>query len=127
MRFLERAAHANIKHITPTVVSKMELHAHDAVNGAEVMQDMVYEKKRQFEALMACLFTLLEVILTLNVHFHVIFANRKLRYASFTASVHFIFTVAGQRCRRGLLLLFFCQARRLYQVVSREECLIVRS
>ncbi|EGZ05914.1 hypothetical protein PHYSODRAFT_533223, partial [Phytophthora sojae] len=42
MRFLERAAHASIKHITPTIVTKMELHARDAVNAAELMQDMVY-------------------------------------------------------------------------------------
>ncbi|KAE9227562.1 hypothetical protein PF004_g11324 [Phytophthora fragariae] len=41
MRFLERAAHASVKYITSTEVTKMELHARDAVNAAEAMEDMI--------------------------------------------------------------------------------------
>ncbi|ETI37952.1 hypothetical protein F442_16062 [Phytophthora nicotianae P10297] len=42
MRFLEKAAEASIKCITPTLVTNMELHCRDAVNAAEKMNDMVY-------------------------------------------------------------------------------------
>ncbi|OWZ17686.1 hypothetical protein PHMEG_0008341 [Phytophthora megakarya] len=41
MRFLERAALNSIQYIIPTVVLKMELHARDSVNTAEVMQDIL--------------------------------------------------------------------------------------
>ncbi|POM76133.1 Hypothetical protein PHPALM_6667 [Phytophthora palmivora] len=42
MRFLERAAKASIKHVTPTLVAHMELHARDAVTATETMDDMCY-------------------------------------------------------------------------------------
>ncbi|POM62782.1 hypothetical protein PHPALM_28019 [Phytophthora palmivora] len=42
MRFLERAAKTSMKHVTPTLVAQMELHARDAVNAAENMKDMCY-------------------------------------------------------------------------------------
>ncbi|POM62586.1 hypothetical protein PHPALM_28242 [Phytophthora palmivora] len=42
MRFLERAAKASMKHVTPTLVAQMELHARDAVTAAETMDDMCY-------------------------------------------------------------------------------------
>ncbi|KAE9005094.1 hypothetical protein PR003_g14603 [Phytophthora rubi] len=42
MRFLERAVQASIKYITPLIVTKIELHARDSVNAAELMEDMVY-------------------------------------------------------------------------------------
>ncbi|KAE9338648.1 hypothetical protein PF008_g11961 [Phytophthora fragariae] len=70
MRFLERAAHASMKYITSTEVTKMELHARDAVNAAEAMEDMVYGAYMMFRLLASCLFALVENILLFIKDYH---------------------------------------------------------